>query len=253
MAAGSRHWQCPRVAGLGQVAGPGPAATARARSKTARWPSGWKTASTLSADARRPATAMSAGMSVMCSSRCPLTGSRHSAHGQLSRSQAAGRPAASALAGRLVMLAPFMIAAMRLSTGWLAGGVLPMGTAEYSRTRQTGDSRCSPGPAGPKTHPARSVLPAAIVGTLGSMATRVPQGTAQPRASGSGRPAPGPPRPASGQGRAPGQGRAGTGQPRPPGNGGRTRSTNAMPARTASRTQRRPGSYQGKGKKRPHR
>src|ERR1700719_2332929 len=36
-------------------------------------------------------TATSSGSSVMSVSFCPLTGSRHSAHGQLSRSQTAGK------------------------------------------------------------------------------------------------------------------------------------------------------------------
>ncbi len=45
----------------------------------------------------------------MCSSRWPLTGSRQSGHGQLSRSQTAGMPTRGGLVAWLGMGAPFMI------------------------------------------------------------------------------------------------------------------------------------------------
>ena len=230
-----------------------------------------------------PATEMSAGTSVMPSSRWPLTGSRQSGHRQLKRSQTAGRPAALApsrasaappdasgssglsgppgasgpagltLAGRLVIGAPFMIVHCRdsLQSG-LPERPCQRGAPSIRGSSQTSDNRRSPGPKISATRPYASGCITRIVGTLGIMATRVAKGTPRPGADAPG----GQGRPAAGQSRAQGgQGRGAGGQARTAGSSGRpasgraSTSKNAMPAPTRQGQSR--GGPSRSGRKRP--
>ena len=137
------------------------------------------------------ATARSAGRLAMSSSRWPLTGSRHSAQGQLSRSQAAGMTpgvAGAGLGARLGMRAPGS-----WSRSGSLQGVVPRGACQRGRRGIRGPaSRRSPAADDHATRPPGCGGPAPVLGTLGIMATRVPQGTARSRGDGPARTVPGP-------------------------------------------------------------
>ncbi len=121
---------------------------------------------------------------------------------------------------------------------------LPTESAEYSRTRQTGDNRRSPGPKIIATRPYACGCTELIVGTLGIMATRVAKGTPRPRADAPG----GQARPAAGQGRSQdGQARSSGGTGRSA-SGRAASSANAMPAPPRQRQSRNTSSRSGQSR-----